>query len=514
MIVEGVPVRRILLFTLLCHVAALPALADNWYIKPDGTGDAGTIQAGVDSASAGDTLLLAAGTYTGAGNRDIDLSGKAITITSEHGPDTTIVDCQHLGRGFLFESGEDSTTVLSSVTVTHGQASTGGGVYCRFSNPKIADNRIIANTATSFGGGIYWALDGGGEAGVIDGNVISGNSASDGGGMYLVSASPRVTGNTITGNTGGRGAGMFVSTVGSDIRDNIITGNDATSKGGGVYASGSAKVSVFNGNVIAENHADENGGGVYVDISTHVFQNTLIAGNNADLLGGGVYCWVEGDPTFTGCTITGNGGGTNGSNVVATDGDPLFEKTIITFATEGAGVLCFASASPTFVCCDIFGNAGGDAICGVDGGDNITDDPLFCDSTEGDYTLDPASPCTDANSPCAELIGAFPVECASSVTEGPVSAMPSCLFQNAPNPFNPTTTIRYDIGTPGPVTLEVYDVEGRLVRTLIDRHHDAGAGAAFWDGKDHRGADVSSGIYFYQLTAPGYQKSLKMMYIK
>lgn len=97
------------------------------------------------------------------------------------------------------------------------------------------------------------------------------------------------------------------------------------------------------------NRADEDGGCVYTDVSTHVYRNTLIADNDVDLLGGGVYCWVEGDPTLPCCTITGNGGGNNGGNVVATNDDPSFERTIITFATEGAGILCFASASPTFV---------------------------------------------------------------------------------------------------------------------------------------------------------------------
>jgi hypothetical protein len=64
-----------------------------WRIQPDGLGDATTIQAGVDAAVAGDSVVLTAGTYTGVGNRDVSFMGKAITVTSYSGAASTIIDC-------------------------------------------------------------------------------------------------------------------------------------------------------------------------------------------------------------------------------------------------------------------------------------------------------------------------------------------------------------------------------------------------------------------------------------
>ena len=89
-----------------------------------GTGDAPTIQAAIDSCAPGDTVLAAPGTYTGAGNRDIDFGGKAIIVTSLSGPEVTIVDCggseSEYHRGFYFHSGEDTTSVLRGFTIGTG----------------------------------------------------------------------------------------------------------------------------------------------------------------------------------------------------------------------------------------------------------------------------------------------------------------------------------------------------------------------------------------------------------
>ena len=89
------------------------------------------------------------------------------------------------------------------------------------------------------------------------------------------------------------------------------------------------------------------------------------------------------------------------------------------------------------------------------------------------------------------------------------------LHQNVPNPLNPTTVIRYDVPSDGgKVTLEVFDVSGRLVRRLVDGHEDPGRQSVVWDGRDERGSSVASGVYYYRLVAPGYEKTLKMMVVK
>jgi hypothetical protein len=87
-----------------------------------------------------------------------------------------------------------------------------------------------------------------------------------------------------------------------------------------------------------------------------------------------------------------------------------------------------------------------------------------------------------------------------SVTAAPAPPLPSTrLLQNAPNPFNPATSIPFDVGRAGRVRLHVFDVSGRLVRTLVDRDLPAGRHHARWDGRDDQGRAAASGRYFYRL---------------
>jgi hypothetical protein len=88
------------------------------------------------------------------------------------------------------------------------------------------------------------------------------------------------------------------------------------------------------------------------------------------------------------------------------------------------------------------------------------------------------------------------------------------LEQNYPNPFNPATSIRFSIPEAGVVRLKVYDVAGRVVRTLVDGATGAGRALVTWDGMDETGRRVASGVYFYRLEAPGATLTRKMMLLK
>jgi hypothetical protein len=88
------------------------------------------------------------------------------------------------------------------------------------------------------------------------------------------------------------------------------------------------------------------------------------------------------------------------------------------------------------------------------------------------------------------------------------------LYQNVPNPFNPSTEIKYDVPSQGRVTLEIYDVSGRLVRKLVDDVQSPGPKVVTWSGADDRGQRVATGVYFYRLTAPGFQRTLKMTLVE
>ncbi|MBN4056233.1 S8 family serine peptidase [Rhodothermus sp. AH-315-K08] len=88
------------------------------------------------------------------------------------------------------------------------------------------------------------------------------------------------------------------------------------------------------------------------------------------------------------------------------------------------------------------------------------------------------------------------------------------LGQNYPNPFNPTTTISFTIPTEAPVRIEVYDVLGRLVRTLLNTTQAAGSHTVTWDGRDVSGTPVSSGTYLYRITAGGLAQTRAMLLLK
>lgn len=97
----------------------------------------------------------------------------------------------------------------------------------------------------------------------------------------------------------------------------------------------------------------------------------------------------------------------------------------------------------------------------------------------------------------------------------PAVAPALTLFQNEPNPFNPTTRIRFRLARPGDVNLSVYDPAGRLVRTLLQGSQPGGVDVSVvWDGRDDRGQPVQSGLYFCRIAAPGLEKTRKMMVIR
>ena len=89
------------------------------------------------------------------------------------------------------------------------------------------------------------------------------------------------------------------------------------------------------------------------------------------------------------------------------------------------------------------------------------------------------------------------------------------LNTNVPNPFNPITTIRYDVPAPGAdVEIAVYDVTGQLVRELVQEHRSAGAWSVQWHGDNDRGQAVSSGVYFYRMRADAFVDTKKMVLLK
>nr|HPR18915.1 T9SS type A sorting domain-containing protein [Candidatus Cloacimonadota bacterium] len=105
----------------------------------------------------------------------------------------------------------------------------------------------------------------------------------------------------------------------------------------------------------------------------------------------------------------------------------------------------------------------------------------------------------------------------SSVGAGNGSNLPplkSELYHNYPNPFNPTTTIKYQLAAGGNVDLSVFNVRGQKVKTLAHEMQEAGAKTYYWNGFDDHGHPAASGVYFYKLQTDSFEKSFKMILLK
>ena len=90
----------------------------------------------------------------------------------------------------------------------------------------------------------------------------------------------------------------------------------------------------------------------------------------------------------------------------------------------------------------------------------------------------------------------------------------SALHDNYPNPFNPMTTIAFDLATAGRVRISIYSVDGRRVRSLVDESLAAGRHSAVWDGKDQNGRASASGTYLFTMEGPGIKQTRRMLLIK
>jgi hypothetical protein len=245
-----------------CILAAAGAGRATIVNVPD---DQPTIQLGIVAAAPGDTVIIAPDTYFEA----IDFLGKPIVVGSRYlttGDPSYVDDTILSGNELMFgplvtmDSGEDSLSVLGGLTLTHGDALTGGGVSCRDSSPRIRDCVFSLNDAQNFGGGIYGIQ----ASPIVEGCRFEDNEAGfSGGGICVHFGSPRVVGNTFTGNVvGTSGGAVFIESGTPVVTDNLIDGNTAYS----TYAGGLMSrnnVPIINRNVISNNLTNGLGGGMF-----------------------------------------------------------------------------------------------------------------------------------------------------------------------------------------------------------------------------------------------------------
>jgi hypothetical protein len=411
------------------------AFGTTWYIKPDGTGDAPTIQAGVDLASEGDVILVAAGVYSATTTFDMNgtstvacvVIGKNVRLLSESGPQSTTISSATAKFGIYVHDVGSSTEINGFLVQTMFEpyfCSDSAnpldplppflhrGIGCRNASPVIKNNHIIGNgaaiellgsPATVTENVIAQAANGlvcrdGSDA------VISGNTIHSCG--FLVpcqASSPLVIDNEIFDGC----AGISVSGGSSVIRDNFIhdvsqgaswsatsvtfENNQIARAGTSVYVVGAIGVSRIAGNLLVyQNYAA-------ISLSDNSQASILIEENTID--------------------------GTAGTAILCVAiSSPNIRRNIITSSTWGIG--CAMSSLPTMECNDVVatqGNYVGDCSdqTGLNG--NISLDPQFCGiSNANNYGLHSDSPCAPGNHPAGlscGRIGARDVACGTVATK-------------------------------------------------------------------------------------------------
>jgi hypothetical protein len=264
--------------------------------------------------------------------------------------------------------------------------------------------------------------------------------------------------------------------------------------GGGVWNDGDLRL---DGCTISGSAANR-GAGLYNGVGGSVAMvNCLIFGNSAAVAGGGWYNETAAALTMANCTVTGNS--SYSSSGIANYGTASIVNSIV-YANP--------SSSPQLVGGDLAVNYSDvQWVAGVPGTGNINADPLFLAAGTDSMRLHSTSPCRDTGDPASPLdpdgsradMGAWPFDPTLAV-EGPLVPLRFLVLHNAPNPFNPSTTIRFTLPEASPVRLVVYDVRGALVRTLADGSYQPGAHSVVWDGLDRSGRACASGVYVYRLT--------------
>ena len=95
-----------------------------------------------------------------------------------------------------------------------------------------------------------------------------------------------------------------------------------------------------------------------------------------------------------------------------------------------------------------------------------------------------------------------------------ISQIPIEFLKNYPNPFNPRTTISFAIAEPGKAKVEIFNIKGQKVKTLLNKHLKGGKHSVIWNGTDNSNKKVSSGVYFYQVSVNNEKKVKKMLMLK
>lgn len=477
--------------------------AEPYQIAADGSGDFATIQEAIDRVGTGATLQLADGVYTGEGNRDLQVSWKDITIEAASGsPSGCIIECagsefeEHVGVrvGELYAGALE----LRNVTIQNAYVNGPGGAVRSFSCPVTLEGCVLADNHAFSGG----AVEGSITELIVDSCTFTGNSADDSGGAIHLSGA---------------------SSLAMDLSSFSV--NSSVNRGGALSLIGNVSTQIDSSSFEENMCLWGTGGAIHLgnDQDCELTFCTLLA-NLAPM--GGAVSLDSTSATLTNLTMSENVSD-HGAGLYIVEGTSMIENSIIAFSGYGDAVTCASGYDIALACCDLYGNAGGDWTGYIEWMENqlgnISEDPLFC-LEQGDfpYAITLESPCTPYSYPNeeCELIGAWASGCGDAAMAGTGGGdLPRRLVLAAsqPNPFSSMTTIGYAI--PAALhrqvgALELFDVQGRMIRELKRGPLEAGIHRVAWDGRDERGEPVGQGTYFYRLKAGQHSKTQKLVCIR
>jgi hypothetical protein len=488
-------------------------------VRPDGTGDYATIQEAIDAAGTGSIIELTNGTFTGDGNRDLNYYGKAITVRSQSGsPDSCIIACESdldfAHRGVTFESGEDSTSVLSGITITGGlDWSAGGAISIHDSGPLI-HNCVFSDNSAGVDG------EGGGAIAlwraqpVVSGCVFSNNSGARGGAVYSFEASqPSFFGCTFFANNGYWGSAIWNSWSSSLSMENcIIVFGSSTPIVCQIDLKKETRVDPVLSCTNIYGHPD----GDWVECLAG--QETLRNNLSADPL----FCSMDlGDlglmPESPCAPANSPACGLVGARPVGCTPRPdlLIESiapdsaqagqelsltvTIRNQGTELAGAsktLVYVNGSPSCPEIDTPPIPAGEAV------------QVLCpigSFSPGEYPVEVSADVTNLVVESSEqnnwLWGSLVIGEASGIADGP-PPRETALLGIVPNPFAGTTAIQYALAEACPVDMRIFDAAGRQVRSLRGGSEKAGLRTMVWNGRDDSGIQAGSGTYYLRFVTP------------
>ena len=331
--------------------------------EPTGTGaatpgifhvpqDYSTIQAAINAASNGSTVIISDGTYSGSGNKILDFIGKNITVTSEHGAEQTVIECGQFGNAFYFHSGETQAAVVSHLTIRNGNMNLGGGISIFSAHPSII-SCIFNNCSADSGGGVYveagavfmqdcavldnssyqWggamAFRGTDMQSHVQNCIFESNTSTSGGAIYGYESQINVEDCIFNVNMAGGGGAIFLSYSASDITDCVFSGNSA-SIGGAFYGeiTGTTHIS---SSIFQANQAETRGGAIYIHSGLTIDHSRFLE-NLADE-GGAIY--TRGSPSLYACEFTDNSANSDGG---AFSGYTSNSKIISCFFSGNSGL--------------------------------------------------------------------------------------------------------------------------------------------------------------------------------